>query len=192
VGVVEAEGKTVAAPGRRQQTATKNGGVDATRRSDQKGTGRELRGVRLRPAERGRFLRSLAAGNTARKAAADTGRNLSTFYRYREREARFRDAWLEAEKQGTQALEQVAISRAKDQSDTLLMFLLKRRDPAYRDSHKVEVNHGGTVQHEHKVVSLAAVVSLADEIGVLDQLGLGDRLREGVPAAREILPAPSE
>jgi hypothetical protein len=162
----------------------KKGGVGGKRSEHQK------RGIKLRAAERGRFLKSLAAGNTASRAAEDTGRGLSTFYRHRDIDDSFAAAWLAAEKQGTQALEQVAIGRAKDQSDTLLMFLLKRRDPAYRDSARVEVTgaNGGPLEVEHKVVTIGAVKHILEGSGALDD-GRDDRSGRALAGARQVLPA---
>lgn len=51
----------------------------------------------------------------------------------------FATACSDAYEVGTQGLEDVADNRAKRRSDTLLMFLLKGRDPKYRDSNKTVI-----------------------------------------------------
>lgn len=138
---------------------------------------------KLRPAERGRFLKALKEGNTVLDAADAAGRSARTFYRHREADQAFADAWAEAEKLSTQGLEKEARRRALDGSDNLLMFLLKKRDPSYRERASVEISGSIQHQHEHKVVSASAVLHVLEQAGAGSVRALAD--------AEDVLPAPS-
>lgn len=113
------------------------------------------------------FLHALAESANVTSAALHVGINRQHLYRLRDEDDEFRAAWDAAVKLGTGALEDEATRRAKegwdepvyyqgDQcgvvrkfSDTLLIFLLKARDPAkYRE--KLDLTHaapnGGPIQ----------------------------------------------
>jgi len=96
---------------------------------------------------RQRFLDELARGASVGGAAKLSGSSERTLYRLRKADAKFAEAWAEAYEAGTDALEAEAQRRAvegveeavyyqgercgtvRKYSDTLLIFLMKARDP---------------------------------------------------------------
>jgi len=76
-----------------------------------------------------RFLEVLASGTTVTTAAAAAGIDRSTANRARKSDQEFNAAWTEAEEAGTDILEEAAIKRAMEFSDTLLLALLRARRP---------------------------------------------------------------
>ncbi|MEZ5842786.1 MAG: helix-turn-helix domain-containing protein [Hyphomicrobiaceae bacterium] len=96
---------------------------------------------------KGRFLDLLAAGVTVTKAAEATGVTRQTAYKWRAADAEFGERWAEAIDAGTEALVSEAHRRAvvgvpepifykgaqvgtvQRYSDSMLMLLLKSRDP---------------------------------------------------------------
>lgn len=109
--------------------------------------GRLLVSRRDSPEAREKFLDALAEGLTADKAADRIGVNVRTIYAWREKDIEFDAAWARAYKLGTDTLESEARRRAfegtlkpvfhqgvecgyvREYSDTLLIFLMKSRDP---------------------------------------------------------------
>jgi hypothetical protein len=105
------------------------------------------------------FLEALTEGESITGAAASAGVHVTLVYRRRREEEAFRNAWREAANIGTELLEEEAARRAyhgterpvfhqgrqcgtvREYSDVLLMFLLKKRDPTYRDSNNITVNN---------------------------------------------------
>lgn len=94
------------------------------------------------------FLAQLKMGATVSAAAKAADRNRRTVYDWRDQDAEFRAAWDDAIKESVEVLEDEVRRRALDpedkQSYILLMFLLKKHDPTYRENYKREV----TVKHE--------------------------------------------
>ena len=94
------------------------------------------------------FLAQLQQGASVKKAALAAGKNRRTFYDWRDQDAEFRAAWDDAIKESVEILEDEVRARALDRNDKqsyiLLMFLLKKHDPSYRENYKREV----TVKHE--------------------------------------------
>jgi hypothetical protein len=76
-----------------------------------------------------RFLEVLASGNTVEMAARSAGVHRVTAYRHRKEEPEFAAQWDQALESGSDMLEEIAIARARQHSDMLLMFLLKARRP---------------------------------------------------------------
>jgi hypothetical protein len=100
------------------------------------------------------FLYHLSDGNSVTYSAKKAGVAPRTAYMWRGKDPEFAVAWDDALEQGTDGLEDVALKRAKDGSDPLLMFLLKsRRKEVYVDSHSIKhVGHdGGAVKVEQKI-----------------------------------------
>src|SRR6266542_2375386 len=83
-----------------------------------------------------------------------------------------------------------ALVASPDPPQGIFTAYQKANHEAYRDKQQIELS--GTIQHEAKVIPFGALIELASELGIIDQLGLADRSRAGLPAAREILPPPSE
>jgi hypothetical protein len=75
------------------------------------------------------FLAELARGQSVAAAAAAIGLTRQAMYKARGTDAVFAAAWDDAVEIGTDVLEDVAVKRAKDGSDTLLIFMLKARRP---------------------------------------------------------------
>ena len=73
---------------------------------------------------------------------AEIGRTAA--YKWRDDDEAFAAEWEDAIEEGTDALEDEAIRRAKDKSDTLLIFMLKARRPEkFKD--RAETTHKGKV-----------------------------------------------
>jgi hypothetical protein len=67
-------------------------------------------------------------------------------YEWRKKDEQFNADWDDAVEQGTDLLEDVAVRRAKDHSDTLLIFLLKaRRKERYADRQEHTGKEGGPI-----------------------------------------------
>lgn len=125
------------------------------------------------PEKLAQFLQVLADTANVSAAAKKIRIDRSHMYRLRGEDEEFAAAWDEAVKLGTAALEDEAVRRAKDgtlkpvfyqgvkvgtireYSDTLLIFLLKARDPdKYADRVKKELSGpgGGPVGHSIEVI----------------------------------------
>lgn len=76
-----------------------------------------------------KLLFALEQGHTITEAARHAGISRRTVYRQMNRSPRFREQIDEAIEAGTDRLEDMALKRAEQGSDTLLMFLLKARRP---------------------------------------------------------------
>lgn len=80
--------------------------------------------------ETGTVLHACIAAGVARR----------TWYDWIENDSAFANAAIEAAEGVTDDLEREAIKRAKEGSDTLIIFLLKSKRPEqYRETHKIEV-----------------------------------------------------
>lgn len=89
------------------------------------------------------FLTALAHGASVTEACRLAGVSRQHAYRCRARSSSFAQQWLDAQEEGTDALEDEATRRAFAGSDTLLMFLLKARRPEkYRDGFRVQHDVG--------------------------------------------------
>lgn len=89
-----------------------------------------------------KFLLAVAEGYSVTEACALINTSRDAIYRWREEDPDFKTAWDKALEMGTNALEDCAQRRARSQSDALLIFLLKARNPArFRDGPR-----GGSVQ----------------------------------------------
>lgn len=147
-----------------------------------------------------RFLSAMMRGATVLDATREVGVDISTPYRRRMRDEVFKQAWKEAAEIGTDMLEQEAQRRAfhgvmeqvfyrgvpcgeiRKYSDQLLMFLLKKRDPSYRDS--VDSDKKGSFQLNVNIVQVdnrEQAERLADESSGQDDR----RLREATAVLGE-------
>lgn len=137
------------------------------------------------------FLQTLANTGNVRASCLAAGVNPVTAYRTRDRSEAFAQQWAEAERQATQLLEAEAWRRAaqgvekgiyhqgeriateRQYSDTLLIFLLKARDPAkYRENHKVEMSgpDGGPIPvdatvHTPDAQTWAEILAIRESVG---------------------------
>ena len=91
------------------------------------------------------FLEALRETATVTEACRVAGIGRATAYRARQQDEAFAVAWADVEEESTETLESVAVQRARDGSDTLMIFLLKSRRPQkYRENVKIE--HGGEIR----------------------------------------------
>jgi hypothetical protein len=117
---------------------------------------RQVRVPAVSDEAKGRFIEALEAGYSVTAAADEAGVHRRRLYELKDRDDAFADTWADAYQAGTdrlrdevrrRALEGVEepivsagkiITTVRRYSDNLLMFELKRRDPAYRDSVTVD------------------------------------------------------
>jgi hypothetical protein len=126
------------------------------------------------------FLATLASGATVKASAEAAGAPSSTIYLWRDSDPEFAAAWRHAyERDGRDALVEEARRRALAGSDILLIFLLKQRDPSFRDKH-VEVSGpgGGPVEVASWEIPPARLAAAA---AILRSAGAGE-LTAGDPA----------
>jgi Bacteriophage Sf6, terminase small subunit-like len=98
------------------------------------------------PKNREKFLEGLSEGLSVGAAARSAGFARRTAFEWKAEDPDFAAAWEEAYESGTDAIEEVAIARAKEKSDSLLMFLLKSRRPdKYRERSAHEANKNARV-----------------------------------------------
>jgi len=91
------------------------------------------------------FIAALSEAGTVTEACRKSGVSRTTAYRARQQDEAFALQWADVEEEGTELLEKVAVQRAVDGSDTLMIFLLKSRRPQkYRENVKIE--HGGEIR----------------------------------------------
>ena len=136
------------------------------------------------------FLDALNKGHTVADAAKATGVPRRTWYDVRDREPAFREAWDYARTEAREHLlglaEAVLKTRALDPEDRyghqLLMFLLKRLDPEYRENFKREVTH----KHEKVLEIEFSEEDMDKAIQVLTEA------RKGKTPSDEILASPHE
>ena len=81
------------------------------------------------PKKRAAFLEALGSGESVTKACNAAGIGRRTVYDWRGDDEKFAAEWEDAVETGTDVLEDEAVKRAKDGSDTLLIFMLKARRP---------------------------------------------------------------
>jgi hypothetical protein len=108
-----------------------------------------------------KFLAILSQGSSVTAAAEQTGIGRRTVYAWKAGDPEFAEAFEDAWQRGIAVLEDEAVRRAyhgnerpvfqkgvqvgsvKEFSDSLLMFLLKSRDPRFRDKATVEMTGAG-------------------------------------------------
>jgi len=94
------------------------------------------------PKKRDKFISKLREMPNVSRAARLTVVSRSSAYRLRETDSEFAAEWDAAIEEGVEALEEIAMRRAKKSSDTLLIFLLKAHKPEmYREQR--DLNIGG-------------------------------------------------
>lgn len=75
------------------------------------------------------FLAALADGLSATAACEAAGLSRAHTYAWRSEDPEFAEAWDRALDQGTDKLEDIAMARAKEKSDVLMIVMLKARRP---------------------------------------------------------------
>lgn len=98
------------------------------------------------------FLTALKLGHSVTKACEISGVNRRRVYYFKAEDPEFDEAWKDAAASSLEELEDELRSRALDREDgkshMLLMFLLKKLNPEYRDNYKVEVSKHTSKTHE--------------------------------------------
>ena len=102
------------------------------------------------------FLEIYRDAGTMREAAERAGVNTSTPYAWIQADAEFRDALEIARQDAGEALVKEARKRAMKSSDNLLMFLIKKFDPSYRDNPKLITNIAPTINVSSELKKLNA------------------------------------
>jgi hypothetical protein len=125
--------------------------------------------TKLTPEKRSLFLETLSDTANVTRAAQAIGMARTYMYEVRGADPEFEKAWDAAVQLGTSALEDEATRRASEGwdepvfyqgeqtglirkfSDTLLIFLLKARDPKFRERNHLELTgkDGGAIQYEN-------------------------------------------
>ena len=96
----------------------------------------------------------------------------------RENEA-FAAAWKDADEQAGDALEAEALRRARDGSDTLLIFLLKRKRPEFRDNYHVQVSGNSEQPLRLEVQAFAQIAEEAEKhLGTQTQEAIEEAVAE--------------
>ena len=89
------------------------------------------------------FLEIYRDAGTMREAAERADIYVGTAYDWIRQDGEFRDALEIARQEAGEALIREARKRAMKSSDNLLMFLIKKFDPSYRDNPKLITNIAG-------------------------------------------------
>jgi hypothetical protein len=89
-----------------------------------------------------KILDCLRSGGTIKEAVEAGGIGRTTLFEWKSEDPEFAALVEAAIEDGTDALEGIARDRAKEKSDLLLMFILKKRRPEFRDNHQVQVEAG--------------------------------------------------
>ena len=112
------------------------------------------------------FLEIYRDAGTMREASERAEINVSTAYAWIHADGEFRDALEIARQEAGEALIREARRRAMKSSDNLLMFLIKKFDPSYRDNPKL-------------ITNIAPTINVSSELQKLNQAELAS-IREAV------------
>lgn len=133
-------------------------------------------------------------GASARHAVSIAGIHETLVYRRRNEDEEFRRMWNDAAEIGTELLEQEAQRRAyhgtlkpifqkgvrvgveRRYSDTLLMFILKKRVPAYRDG-----GNSVTINNDVRTVNVFADIEREIALVEFDAAPVGGVPQDGAP-----------
>lgn len=146
------------------------------------------------------FLQALYSGLSVTDAVATAGVDYSMPYKRRETDEGFRQAWAEAAERGTELLEQEAARRAyhgtlkpvfhqgvecgkvREYSDTLMIFLLKARNPQkYRDN-------ADTALHGDFILNINVVTVDKPAIPEIEVITIGNGVEQNHPGLPEAEP----
>jgi transposase-like protein len=101
---------------------------------------------KVTPEKKAKFLSVLGEGGSITQAARAIGVARRNVYEWRKKDEQFKADWDDVVEQGTDLLEDVAVRRAMDYSDTLLIFLLKgRRKARYAERQEHTGKDGGPI-----------------------------------------------
>lgn len=114
------------------------------------------------------FLRAFRNCGIVRLACKKAGVSRASMYAWMANHSDFAERFKEAREDACDALEKVAVQRAKESSDTLLIFLLKANRPKkYREQY--QLHHRGKIRHE-----TTAEQRRLEFIALLGSLGTGE------------------
>ncbi len=106
------------------------------------------------------FLVSLGETGNVSRAAKDANVTRQVAYQQRENDPEFAKQWDDAKQRGLETLADVANERARNGSDTLLIFLLKAHDPKrYREN--IDVTSGDAPLLNADVIGAALQAAMA-------------------------------
>ena len=138
----------------------------------------------------GAFLLALSEGLTARESAARAGVAYSSAYAERDHNPALKAAWEEAMRMGIERLEGVAVDRAIEKSDLLMMFMLKAKDPI-KYNEKAQATKGNSIsisiEHHYPERSTEAVTIEVNRADAPDskQLASAPTKRKRVSARKD-------
>lgn len=116
-------------------------------------------------------LAAYATAGTVKGACAAIGIHRATWYDWIEKDPEFGAKVLAAHEDVTDDLELEAIQRAKDGSDTLIIFLLKSRRPGqYREKQEITVVHADVQARLARQVAVITGRATWDSNDLLDAL----------------------
>lgn len=116
--------------------------------------------------QQAKFLACLQLGLSVSKAAEAAGVPRRTLYYWKAESEAFSDSWEDAKAASVEDLEDHLRKRAMDPNDKashlLLMFLLKKLDPSYRENYKTETKRAVTEskQFEFDPAEIDAAMSI--------------------------------
>lgn len=112
----------------------------------------QQRDIRTKEEKQIAFLEQLIEHVSVTEACRISNVNRANVYAWLNKDPSFVKLFGEAEKLATKKLEDIAITRAVEYSDTLIQFLLRSRDPKkYNPVEKKEISgpEGGPIQTEN-------------------------------------------
>jgi hypothetical protein len=114
------------------------------------------RQTKLTDEKREKFCAELADGQSVTAAAKRIGVTRAWAYWHRSKDEGFAAEWDSAVEAGTDALEDEAVKRARNGSDTMLIFMLKGRRPEkFKERISSEVKGSLAISHEQWLEKLA-------------------------------------
>jgi AcrR family transcriptional regulator len=123
-------------------------------------------------AAKARAIKALCDTPTISLACAAAGISRQTFYRWCAEDEAFRAAVQDANETAIDQLEVEAVKRAKESSDTLLIFLLKsKRRAEYGDRQQITVMHPAVKDRLARQTELIASQGTWDAEELLTRLG---------------------
>jgi hypothetical protein len=115
--------------------------------------------------KRERFLAKLALGMSVQAGCDAAAFSRASAYRWRSEDPEFAEAWDRAIDEGTDRLEDIAMARASEKSDVLMIVMLKARRPEkYQDVGKLRVtgkDDDSAIKLDDGRPSIAALIAAA-------------------------------
>ena len=110
------------------------------------------------------FLKAYSAAGFVGAAATAAGVSRTAVYEWKANDPDFSKAWERCEDEATSVLEDVALKRAMQKSDTLLIFMLKAKRPdKYREVLRHSGMNGPAIPFVGTVVNVDQLSKLSDK-----------------------------